>query len=138
MEELVGHCVTSSLAHAGSPERSIDPHARMARTRKLRIRLSDSEYRLLVEYQRDHGHGTKSEAARDMMRRQGRYSRWKRARRGREILEEAMLRTIARDILREHPEATEAALGWNTMKRAGRYVDVGLVKKIAAELRGSR
>lgn len=137
MEELVGHCMTSSLAGAASLL-ATDHLARMARTWKLRIRLNDSEHALLVEYQRDHGHDTKSAAARDMMRRQGRYSRWKRERRGREVLQEAMLRRIARDILREHPEATEASLGWNMTKRAGRFVDMELVKKIAAELTRSR
>ena len=126
------------ISSRGIPQRSIDPQARMARTRKLHIRLTDSDYRLLLEYQRDHGHGTKSAAARDMMRRQARYSHWKQARRGREILEEAMLRRIAQDILREYPEATYASLGWNMTKRAGRFVNVRLVKKIAAELTSSR
>ncbi len=106
----------------------------MARTWKLRIRLNDSEHALLVEYQRDHGHQTKSEAARDMMRRQGRYSRWKRARRGRQVLQEPVLRSIARNILRQRPDATEAQLGYNLAMRAGPIVDVELVKKIVAEL----
>jgi len=110
----------------------------MARTWKLRIRLNESEYALLLEYQRDHGHDTKSAAAREMMRRQGRYSRWKRERRGRQALQEPVLRRIARDILRRHPDATESQLGYNLMKHAGQYVDAELIKKIVAELTGFR
>ena len=111
--------------------------ARMARTWKLRVRLNGSEHALLIEYQRDNGFETKSAAVRDMIRRQARYSRWKLSRRGKEARTEVELRTIAREILREHPEASRASLGYNMMKRAGKIVDAELIKRIANEMVGS-
>src|SRR5438445_10680191 len=100
--------------------------------------LTEADYDLLIEYKRENGHPTKSSAAREMMRRQGRYSRWKRSRRGKEIRTEEELRNIARDILRDHPDATRAALGWNMTKRAGKLVDLELGKRILHEMAPSR
>ena len=105
---------------------------------RLRLVLTVADSNLIEEYRRGNGHPTRSAAARDMIRRQGRHFRWKQSRHGSRREEEAVLRNIAREILREYPDASPAALGWNMAKRAGRIVDIGLVKEIAAELTRSR
>ena len=97
------------------------------------VRLTEAENTLLLEYKRGNGHSTRSAAARDMIVRQGRYFRWKQSRFWKEAKTEQELRNIAREVLREHPDATRAALGWNTAKRAGKLVDLELVKKIVDE-----
>src|SRR6266508_753137 len=102
--------------------------------RRRRIKVDETLWRLLLEYKRDHGHSTISAAARDMMNRQGYYSRWKRSRTGKVVREEQELRHIAREILKEHPDATRAQLGFNMMKRAGELVNAPLVRRIAEEM----
>ncbi len=113
----------------------------MVRKRKLvhslSIRLTEPDYRLILDYQRENGHATMSAAVRDMIHRQGRYSRWKRARRGREAMPEPELRRHAKDILHDHPEATKSQLGYNLMKRAGKLVDAELIKRIVDEMAAS-
>ncbi len=113
---------------------------RMAEKRKyprfFGVFLTEADYNLLLEYKRENGHSTKSAAARDMMRRQGKYARWKRSRAGRLVRQEQELRHIAREILREHPDATRAQLGFNMMKRAGELVNATLVRRIAEEMVG--
>jgi len=106
--------------------------------RFLGVFITEADYNLLLEYKRETGPSSKSAAARDLMRRQARYARWKRSRRGKEIRAEQELRTIAREILREYPEASRASLGYNMMKRAGKIVDAELIKRIANEMVGSR
>ncbi len=96
--------------------------------------LTEADYTLLLEYKRENGHSTKSAAARDMMRRQGHYARWKRSRTGKIVRQEQELRHIAREILKEHPDATRAQLGFNMMKRAGELVNAPLVRRIAEEM----
>ncbi len=106
--------------------------------RFLGVFITEADYDLLLEYKRESGHPSKSAAARDLMRRQARYARWKRSRRGKEIRTEQELRRIAREILREYPDASRGSLGWNTMKRAGKIVDAELIKRIVDEMVGPR
>lgn len=74
------------------------------------VLLTEADHDLLLEYKRANGHSTKSAAAREMMRRQGHYARWKRSRYVKQGTEEE-LRKIAREILQEHPDASKGALG---------------------------
>ncbi len=106
-------------------------------TKRLRVKLTEAQDKLIDEYRRGNGHSTKSAAARDMIIRQGLYSRWKRSRRGKEIRAEEELRKIAREILREHPDASVGSLGWNMTKRAGKIVDAELIKRIVDEMSAS-
>ncbi len=101
------------------------------------LKITEADYDLLPEYKRENRHPTKSAAARDLIRRQARYARWQRSRRRKEARTEEDLRNIAREILRDHPDASIRSLGWNMTKSAGKIVDAELIKRIVDEMSAS-
>lgn len=95
----------------------------------VHVRFTPSQVEQLEGFAERHGIDNRTEAVRVAVNLQLRYDEWAAMKEHKHGKSDLAIETLARALLRDHPEATKAGLFFHTSNRVGRYVDNSQVKR---------